>query len=171
MHVATAIKQSAAHAGIEFRWPMFFSSRRKDGTTRCKLWLEAGVIFNASQATQRKMDAELRKLLGNRFISAYFIDSSNRHYEAKSFCVVTKSLPAKPPVDKRDPFRIPLMFYGRVSKGTAAVIDEMTPTRVVGVLHNGSDRRPFDVKHNGEGFAVGMGSGNMRFYFKNWDKK
>jgi hypothetical protein len=29
---------------------------------------------------------------------------------------------------------------------------------------------PFNVKHDGKGFAVGSDSSKQRFYFKNWNK-
>lgn len=75
---------------------------------------------------------------------------------------------------KTCPFNIPLVRYGRKS-GTVASIQVMTSERVQGMLLHGelyvAYDRAFDVKHDGEKFSVGSGSGKHTFYFKNWDAK
>lgn len=89
MHVATAVKAALKEGGVGPRWPIFFTDKRKDGTSRTKLWY-GDSLFAASQRQQRAVDKELRGRLGDRFVTAYFIESSPR-LGGKAFCVVTKT--------------------------------------------------------------------------------
>lgn len=64
---------------------------------------------------------------------------------------------------------ITIPYVARGHAGSPIVhITEKTETRVRGTIeYVALDVRCFDVKHDGHSFAIGSGSGKLRFYFAN----
>jgi hypothetical protein len=87
-HPATIIKAAIARQGIHIGHVNFFTHKRKNGTTRIKMW--QGDKFAAASVKKRKAVVdELRAEYGPRFASAYFIDTAEGCYVAdQSFCLV-----------------------------------------------------------------------------------
>ena len=87
-----AIRKCLANAGFtgwkasDFGSSMFNDVSKSRATRRIKLWF-AQDVFDAADKKQRKLERELKKEFGTRYLGGHFVDAGYRFNNSKSLCI------------------------------------------------------------------------------------
>jgi hypothetical protein len=87
-----AVRKCLAKAGFPGWNPgdlgsaMFNDVAKSRATRRIKLWF-ASDVFDAPQKQQKRLERELKKEFGTRYLGGRFVNAGYQHYHAKSLCI------------------------------------------------------------------------------------